>query len=61
MCGYTFRFKINNIRNKSESVVGKVSEIYDRIFTVNTYDGMTLSFSYSDVLTGNVEIQDKIC
>lgn len=61
MKNFVYRFKINNIRNKSEYVVGRVSEIYDRIFIVKSDDGIMHSFSYSDVLTGNVEIGDKLC
>ena len=58
--GLTYMFKINNIRNKSEYVVGKISEIYDRVFVVKSEDDKCTSFTYSDILTGNVEIHDKM-
>ena len=59
--GLIYKFKINNIRNKSEYVVGKICEVYDRIFVVKCNDGKCSSFTYSDILTGNVEILDKMC
>lgn len=49
--------KINNIRNKSEYVEGIISEVYDRVFLIDSTDGIKRSFSYSDVLTGVVEIK----
>lgn len=59
--GLIYKFKINNIRNKSEFVVGKISEIYDRVFVVESGDKKCISFTYSDILTGNVEIHEKMC
>lgn len=53
--------KINNIRNKSEVVEGVISEAYDRLFIVKCFDGINRSFSYSDVLISNIEIQRKMC
>ena len=58
--GLTYKFKINNIRNKSEYFVGKISEIYDRVFGVKGEDERCISFTYSDILTGNVEIHKKM-
>ena len=59
--GRNYIFKINNIRNRIECVEGSIVEVYDRVFIVNTNSDLVLSFNYSDVLTGNVEIQDKMC
>ena len=59
--GKNYIFKINNIRNRMECVEGSIVEVYDRVFIVNTNSDLVLSFNYSDVLTGNVEIQDKMC
>lgn len=59
--GKNYIFKINNIRNRMECVEGSIVEVYDRVFIVNTDSDLVLSFNYSDVLTGNVEIQDKMC
>ena len=58
--GVTYMFKINNIRNKSEYFVGKISEIYDRVFVVKSEDERCISFTYSDILMGNVEIHEKM-
>jgi uncharacterized protein Veg len=57
-CKYV-HIKINNIRNKSEEIFCKVKEIYPRHFVVETNDGIKRSFSYVDILTGNVEIESK--
>lgn len=59
--GKNYIFKINNIRNRMDCVEGSIVEVYDRVFIVNTDSDLVLSFNYSDVLTGNVEIQDKMC
>ena len=59
--GKNYIFKINNIRNRMECVEGSIVEVSDRVFIVNTNSDLVLSFNYSDVLTGNVEIQDKMC
>ena len=42
--------KVNNLRNKSEIVTGKIIEYYDRLFILETE---------SDILIGNVEICKK--
>ena len=51
--------KINNIRNKSEEILCKIKEIYPRHFVVETNDGIKRSFSYVDILTGNIELESK--
>ena len=48
--------KINNIRNKAEIFEGIIKELYSRIFVVETIDGIKRSFNYSDILTGNIEL-----
>ena len=48
--------KINNIRNKEENIICVVKELYNRVFIVETLDGISRSFNYSDVLTGNIEL-----
>lgn len=59
--GQFFEFKVNNIRNKCDIFEGVISEVYDRVFVVKTKDGNTISFTYSDILIGNVEIHKKMC
>lgn len=48
--------KINNIRNKAEIFEGVIKELYSRIFVVETIDEIKRSFNYSDILTGNIEL-----
>lgn len=51
--------KINNIRNKTEIFRGYIKEMYPRLFIFETDDNLVKSFNYSDLLTGNVEIEGK--
>ena len=55
------KIKINNVRNKSEYVTGRIEEVYDRFFLLTCNDGINRSFNYSDVLTGNIEIEEEMC
>lgn len=48
--GKEVRLFVNLGRNKEESYVGVIENIYPKIFTVKA-DNITKSFSYSDVLT----------
>lgn len=57
--GKRINIKINNIRNKEENIICVVKELYNRVFIVETLDGISRSFNYSDVLTGNVELEYK--
>lgn len=57
--GKRVNIKINNIRNKEENIICVVKELYNRVFIVETLDGISRSFNYSDVLTGNVELEYK--
>ena len=51
--------KVNNLRNKSEIVTGKIIEYYDRLFILETESDLLRSFNYSDILISNVEICKK--
>ncbi len=51
------KITINNVRNRQEYVVGSIAEMYERIFVVNCTDGIKRSFNYSDILTGNIELE----
>ena len=50
--------KILGIRNKIEMVEGIISECYGRVFVVRTKFG-NKSFSYTDVLVGNIKVNVK--
>lgn len=51
--------KVNNLRNKSEIVTGRIIEYYDRLFILKTKSDLLRSFNYSDILIGNIEIYKK--
>ena len=48
--------KVNNLRNKSEIVTGKIIEYYDRLFILETENDLLRSFNNSDILIGNIKI-----
>ena len=50
--------KAIGIRNKNEMFEGIISECYDNVFVLNTKIGKK-SFSYSDVLVGNIVVKVK--
>jgi len=56
--GKRVSIKIFGIRNKIDVVEGFISELYNQVFVVNTKFG-NKSFSYSDVLIGNINITVK--
>lgn len=59
--GGVYRFTFNGLRNQSENFEGKIIDIYPSIFLVQTFDvnPRIRSFSYSDLITSNLEISDK--
>ena len=46
---------VNRGRNKIEKLRGRIDEVHESIFTLRESEGKISSFSYSDVLTGNVK------
>lgn len=56
--GIKHKFIFNGVRNQSEEFEGVINNTYNKVFTI-LIDGCILkSFSYSDVLTNNLEIID---
>ena len=53
-CNYTFIYKGN--RNQVEKFNGVISKCYSRIFLIKLLDGSIKSFSYNDIIIGNLEI-----
>ena len=53
--GKEFLFKVNGARNQTEKFYGVVTGVYKFIFLIKCSNGITKSFSYSDVLIGNIE------
>lgn len=50
--------KILGIRNKIDMVEGIISECYSHVFVVRTKFG-NKSFTYTDVLVGNIKVDVK--
>ena len=50
-------FKYNGSRNQTEEFKGKIDNVYKAIFTIKINDDITKSFSYADVLIGDLEIK----
>lgn len=56
--GIKHKFIFNGSRNQIEEFEGVINNTYNKVFTI-LVDGYTLkSFSYSDILTNNLEIVD---
>ncbi len=53
-CNHSFIYKGN--RNQVEKFNGAINKCYSRIFLIKLLDGSIKSFSYSDVIIGNLEI-----
>lgn len=54
--GVKHKFRFNGARNQIEEFDGVISKTYPAIFTILSDDNVIKSFSYSDVLTNNIEI-----
>lgn len=54
--GRTIKFRFNGARNQIDEFEGKINGVYNYIFTIETLNKEIKSFSYSDVLIGNLEI-----
>ena len=58
--GKELHFKYNGSRNQIEEFDGFIDNTYNYIFTIKVLDNNTLkSFTYSDILTLNLEIINK--
>ena len=50
----TFVYK--GIRNQNDKFIGRIKKCYSNIFIIELYDGNIKSFSYNDVIMGNLLI-----
>ena len=50
--------KVYGIRNKVDMIEGIISECYRHVFIINTKFGKK-SFTYTDVLVGNIRVSVK--
>ena len=54
--GQKVKVKINGMRNKTDSYIGVIKEVYPQIFTI--YDGNVIkSYSFSEIISGEVELR----
>ena len=56
--GKELHFKYNGARNQIEEFNGYIENTYNYIFTIRTNESLK-SFTYSDILTLNLEIIDN--
>lgn len=55
LAGLPIKIKVDRGRNRVERFGGKIENVYPKIFTVRKSDGAIDTFSYSDVVAGNVK------
>ena len=58
MKGQNVQMKINRGRKKIESVTAMIKDVYPSVFTIKTSDEKLQTFSYFDVLCGNVVLHE---
>lgn len=56
--GLKRKFRFNGSRNQIEEFEGIINNTYNKVFTILVNGGVLKSFSYSDILTNNLEIID---
>ena len=60
MKGQNVQMSINRGRKKIEFVKATIKDVYPSVFTIKTSDEKLQTFSYFDVLCGNVVLDEKI-
>lgn len=58
MKGQDVKMKINRGRKKIESLTATIKDVYPSVFTIKTSDEKLQTFSYFDVLCGNVVLNE---
>ncbi len=58
LVGTKHNFVFKGTRNQEEKFQGIISNSYNAIFTIVSDNHITKSFSYNDLLVGNIEIVD---
>lgn len=58
MKGQSVQMKINRGRKRIESVTAMIKDVYPSVFTIKTEDEKLQTFSYFDVLCGNVVMDE---
>ena len=57
MKGQNVQMQINRGRKKIESVSAIIKDVYPSVFTIKTHDEKLQTFSYFDILCGNVVLE----
>lgn len=58
MKGQNVQMQINRGRKRIESVCATIKDVYPSVFTIKTDDEKLQTFSYFDVLCGNVVLNE---
>ncbi len=59
MKGQNVQMQINRGRKRIESVTAIIKDVYPSVFTIKTADEKLQTFSYFDVLCGNVVLDEN--
>ncbi len=59
MKGQNVQMQINRGRKKIENVTATIKDVYPSVFTIKTEDEKLQTFSYFDVLCGNVVLNEN--
>lgn len=57
--GQNVQMSINRGRKKIESLCAMIKDVYPSVFTIKTADEKLQTFSYFDVMCGNVVVDEK--
>ncbi len=60
MKGQNVQMQINRGRKRIENVTATIKDVYPSVFTIKTADEKLQTFSYFDVLCGNVVLNETI-
>ena len=55
--GQSINMSINRGRKKIENITATIKDVYPSVFTISTKDQKVQTFSYFDVMCGNVVLQ----
>ena len=55
--GQSINMSINRGRKKIEQITATIKDVYPSVFTISTQDQKVQTFSYFDVMCGNVVLQ----
>ena len=57
--GSQVEMNVNRGRKKIEQIIGVIKDVYPSVFTVETKLEKIQTFSYYDVLCGNIQLQES--